>query len=89
MYRFDREHNARAQQFFERDIRLDPDFARPFAGLSFTHFQNAFLGWQDHARETELAHRLAAQSLTADEGDPMAHWAMGRAEWLRGRHDES
>ena len=25
----------------------------------------------------------------ADDRDPAAHWAMGRALWLRGRHDES
>src|SRR5690349_6109813 len=25
----------------------------------------------------------------ADERDPAAHWAMGRALWLRGQHDES
>jgi Flp pilus assembly protein TadD len=25
----------------------------------------------------------------ADDRDPTAHWAMGRALWLRGRHDES
>ena len=89
MYRFDPEHNALAQHFFELAIRLDPGFARPYAGLSFTHFQNAFLGWQDRSRETALAHRTAAQSLAADEADPMAHWAMGRAEWLRGRDDAS
>ena len=27
-------------------VRLDPTFARAHAGLSFTHFQNAFLGWE-------------------------------------------
>ena len=26
-------------------VRLDPTFARAYAGLSFTHFQNAFQGW--------------------------------------------
>ena len=25
----------------------------------------------------------------ADDRDPAAHWAMGRALWLRGRHDQS
>jgi tetratricopeptide (TPR) repeat protein len=31
----------------------------------------------------------AAQGLIADERDPAAHWAMGRALWLHGRQDES
>jgi DNA-binding SARP family transcriptional activator len=89
MYRFERADNMQAQRFFAAAVRLDPGFARPYAGLSFTHFQNAFLDWEDRAGETELAYRTAAQSLQADEYDPVAHWAMGRALWLRGRDDAS
>jgi DNA-binding SARP family transcriptional activator/TolB-like protein len=89
MYRFDRDDNTLAQRFFETAARLDPTFARPYAGLSFTYFQRAFQGWDNHASQTELAYRAAAQSLMADEHDPMAHWAMGRAQWLRGRDDAS
>jgi tetratricopeptide (TPR) repeat protein len=37
----------------------------------------------------ELALATAAQSLAADERDPAAHWAMGRALWLRGAQGES
>lgn len=89
MYRFDRENNEQARAFFESAVRLDPGFARPYAGLSFTHFQNAFLGWGEREAEIEAAYRSASQGLMADEGDPSAHWALGRALWLRGRLDES
>jgi DNA-binding SARP family transcriptional activator/TolB-like protein len=89
MYRFDRADNEQARHFFEAAVRLDPTFARPWAGLSFTHFQNAFLGWGEREHEVELAYRSAAQGLLADEHDPAAHWAMGRALWLRGRLPES
>ena len=43
MYRFTSDSNREAQQFFSRAIALDPTFSRSYAGLSFTHFQNAFL----------------------------------------------
>jgi DNA-binding SARP family transcriptional activator len=89
MYRFNRPDNDSAQHFFETAVRLDPTFARPYAGLSFTHFQNAFQGWGERHREVELAFRTAAQSLMVDDRDPAAHWAIGRALWLRGRMDES
>ena len=89
MYRFNRADNDRAQQFFEMAVRLDPTFARAFAGLSFTHFQNAFQGWTAREGESDLAFESAGQSLLADDQDPAAHWAMGRALWLRGRQDES
>ncbi len=89
MYRFNRDDNERAQHFFETAVRLDPTFARAYAGLSFTHFQNAFQNWADRADETARAYETAGQSLMADERDPAAHWAMGRALWLRGSHDQS
>jgi DNA-binding SARP family transcriptional activator len=89
MYRFNRADNERAQHFFETAIRLDPTFARAYAGLSFTHFQNAFQGWAARAPEIDRAFDTAGQSLMVDDRDPAAHWAMGRALWLRGRHDQS
>lgn len=89
MYRFDRADNERAQHFFRTAVRLDPTFARAHAGLSFTHWQNAFQGWANRAREIDRAFEAAGQSLMADDRDPAAHWAMGRALWLRGRQDQS
>jgi DNA-binding SARP family transcriptional activator/Tfp pilus assembly protein PilF len=89
MYRFNRDDNARAQHFFEAAVRLDPTFSRAHAGLSFTHFQNAFQGWTERGPEIERAYAAAGQSLLADDRDPAAHCAMGRALWLRGSHDQS
>jgi DNA-binding SARP family transcriptional activator/TolB-like protein len=89
MYRFNKADNDRARHFFEMAVRLDPTFSRAYSGLSFTRFQNAFQGWADRERETSQAYEAAAQSLMADDRDPAAHWAMGRALWLRGRHDQS
>ena len=89
MYRFNQADNERARHFFETAVRLDPTFARAYAGLSFTHFQNAFQGWAEREPEIDRAFDAAGQSLMADDRDPAAHWAMGRALWLRGRHDQS
>ena len=89
MYRFNQGDNAQAQHFFELAVRLDPTFACAYAGLSFTHFQNAFQGWV--ARETAIdrSFETASLSLLADERNPASHWAMGRALWLRGQHEKS
>ncbi|MBA2963845.1 transcriptional regulator [Ramlibacter sp. MAH-25] len=89
MVRFHREDNEQARQFFQTAIRLDPTFARPHAGLSFTHFQDAFLGWRERAAAVEQAYAAAADGLMADEQDPASHWALGRALWLKSRHDEA
>jgi TolB-like protein len=89
MYRFTRADNEQAARFFRTALSLDPTFARPYAGLSFTHWQNAFQGWAERESEIRRALEAAAQGMMADDRDPAAHWAQGRALWLQGRHDES
>jgi TolB-like protein/tetratricopeptide (TPR) repeat protein len=89
MYRFTREDNDRARHFFEAAVRLDPTFSRAYAGLSFTHFQNAFLGWGERKAAIDRAFDAAGQGLMVDERDPAAHWAMGRALWLRHCNDDA
>jgi len=89
MYRFNKTDNERARQFFTQAVQLDPTFARAYAGLSFAHFQNAFLGWKKPAPEIDRAFDAAGKSLMVDDRDPAAHWAMGRAMWLRGGQDQA
>lgn len=89
MVRFHREDNEQARHFFQAAIRLDPTFARPQAGLSFTHFQDAFLGWRERDAAIEQAYAAASSGLMVDEHDPAAHWALGRALWLKDRQDDA
>lgn len=89
MYRFNRDDNDQARRFFELSVRLDPTFSRAYAGLSFTHWQNAFQRWGEQESESLRALDAAARGLIVDDRDPAAHWAMGRALWLRGQHTPS
>jgi DNA-binding SARP family transcriptional activator/TolB-like protein len=89
MFRFEREDNEQARHFFQTAIRLDPTFARPRAGLSFTHFQDAFLGWREPDAAIASAYAAAANGVMADESDPASHWALGRAMWLMNRNGEA
>ncbi|MDM0107405.1 transcriptional regulator [Variovorax sp. J22R24] len=89
MVRFNREDNEQARHFFQAAVRLDPTFARPHAGLSFTHFQDAFLDWRERGPAIEQAYRAAAEGVMADELDPASHWALGRAMWLKDRQGEA
>jgi len=90
MYQFSGADNDQAAHFFRQSVSLDPTFARAYAGLSFTHFQNAFLHRPaQRAAHADQAFETAGRSLMVDDRDPAAHWAMGRALWLRGRQDES
>ena len=90
MYRFTRQDNGRAAQLFEQSLARDPYFSRALGGLSFTHFQNAFLGFaEDTVAETEAARSLAHLALEADRIDPFAHFNVGRSLWLEGRLEDS
>jgi DNA-binding SARP family transcriptional activator/TolB-like protein len=90
MYHFTSDSNREAQQFFTRAIALDPTFSRSYAGLSFTHFQNAFhLHVREPEREIASAFETAGQALQADPSDPAAHCAIGRALWLQHAHDSA
>lgn len=89
MYRYRKPDNDQAAHFFRLALRLDPTFSRAYAGLSFTHFQNAFQSWEERGPHVEKAYEAAAQGLLADERDPAVHWAMGRALYLHERFDES
>ena len=84
MYRFNKADNDVATGLFERAVAMEPGFARAYAGLSFTHFQNAFLGYTDNSGATKLAQHYASRCLERDSLDPFGHFTMGRARWLRG-----
>ena len=85
MYRFNRADNAAARALFERATTLDPSFARAHAGLSFVHFQTAFLRHTDDVTgEISRARRAAQRAVDLDALDPFVNFAMGRSFWLEG-----
>ncbi|MEO8452996.1 MAG: winged helix-turn-helix domain-containing protein [Gemmatimonadota bacterium] len=90
MFRFHRSDNAVAGELFARAVGEDPGFARAYAGLSFVHFQNAFLRYTpDLAGEIASARRSAERSVDLDPLDPFANLTMGRSFWLEGDLDAS
>lgn len=83
MYRFNRTDNAMATELFERAVAQDPGFARAHAGLSFVHFQTAFMGHADDiAGERALSRSYAQRGLDLDPLDPFVNFTMGRSFWL-------
>ena len=85
MYRFNRADNALAAVLFGRAATRDPGFARAHAGLSFVHFQNAFMRQtEDFAGEVSRARAAAQRGLDLDPLDPFVNFTMGRSFWLEG-----
>jgi TolB-like protein len=90
MFRFNKTDNDTALAMFERAIAQEPDFARAYAGLSFTHFQNAFLNYTpDTGTEAGAARRFAERGVELDPLDPFVSMTMGRSLWLEGDLESS
>src|SRR5262249_33538721 len=70
---------------FQRAAALEPSFARAHAGLSFTHFQDAFLRYKsDISRSRDLAVKHSELALERDPLDPFGNFTMGRTFLLSG-----
>ena len=90
IYGFNRRDNALAAEFFSRAVDKDASFARAHAGLSFVHFQTAFLRQADDiADAVREAHEHAQRGVNLDPLDPFVNFAMGRTYWLEGDLDRS
>ncbi|MDA7088599.1 winged helix-turn-helix domain-containing protein [Pseudomonas sp. SA3-5] len=90
MYRFTPLANQQAAQYFREAIRLDSRFARAYAGLSFTRFQDAFLNYDDDVNGAIAdARRFAETAVELDGLDPFTNFNLGRSLMLEGEADIS
>jgi TolB-like protein len=90
LYRFNRRDNDVAADLFQRAVVLEPTFARAHAGLSFVHFQAAFMQYtHDLAGVIGMARRAAERGLELDPLDPFVNFTMGRTYWLEGNLETS
>jgi TolB-like protein len=84
------EDDARARTFFARALDLDPHFARAYAGLSLSHFNEwscqAWERWDDNERRAFDYARRAAE---ADDRDAFVQLVLGRILAYRRHFDEA
>ena len=83
IYGFNQRDNALAAELFTQAVEQDPGFARAYAGLSFVHFQTAFLRQTDDiASAIRQARDYAQRGVDIDPLDPFVNFTMGRTYWL-------
>ena len=84
------EADAEARGFFERALQIDPGYARAYAGISLTHFNEwscqAWVKWDEKER---LAHEYARRALALDETDAVVQVVLGRILVYRRQYDEA
>ena len=88
LYRFNQADNLVAADHFRRALELETDFARAHAGLSFVHWQTAFLHFgEDRTAPLAEAAEHARIANDIDPHDPFANYNMARVHWLQGDVD--
>ncbi len=85
LYRFNKSDNSEAARHFNRALELEPEFARAHAGISFTHWQTAFMHYgDDRSALLDKAEATALRANDIDPHDPFANYNLARVHWLRG-----
>ncbi|XUU60812.1 winged helix-turn-helix domain-containing tetratricopeptide repeat protein [Erythrobacter sp. HA6-11] len=80
----------KAQQYFQRAVAIDPDFARAHAGLSHTYWWLLLQrSLHDPGDAPQLMRKSAEAAVDADPDDPSANLAMGKALSLSHQRDQA
>ncbi len=78
--------DAEARTLFERALELDPQFARGYAGLSLSYFNEwSCNAWDRWAENERLSYDYARQAAALDPDDQQVQIILGRIEQYRRR----
>ena len=84
------EADAKARLFFERALEIDANYARAYAGLSLSHFNEwSCQAWEKWDEKERFAYDFARRACSLDENDAMVQVVLGRILVYRRRYDEA
>jgi TolB-like protein/DNA-binding winged helix-turn-helix (wHTH) protein len=90
LWRFTTPGFDQAEEYFQRAVDADPNFARGHGALSYVNLQRAFIDEpKDRTARLEMALRQARHAVALDELDCFCHCALGRALCLTHQNDEA
>jgi TolB-like protein/class 3 adenylate cyclase/Tfp pilus assembly protein PilF len=89
-YKFTRSTTAAARDLFEKAREIDPNYARAYAGLAWTHELDYDYEWTDDDKKAlELALENAITAVRLDPKDIQAQWGLGWAYLYDRQHDKA
>ena len=87
-YKFKPENNQKARRHFERARDLDPDYARAYAGIAWTHALDYEYDWtEEYEAAVEQAMSYAKKAVELDHRGYRSHWILGWAHLYSWEHD--
>jgi adenylate cyclase len=82
--------NAVARDLFEQARKIDPNYARAYAGLAWTYAEDHDYEWSgDPKNSAKLALEMASTAARLDPNDYQAHWALGWAYLYNGEYEKA
>jgi DNA-binding SARP family transcriptional activator/TolB-like protein/Tfp pilus assembly protein PilF len=79
-----------ARAFFERALELAPDFARAYAGISLSHFNDwSCQAWERWDLREGLAFENAQRAVKLDQDDAVSQFILGRIQLYRREFDRA
>jgi TolB-like protein len=89
-HKFTREGNAAARDLFEQASKIDPNYARAYAGLAWAYADDYDYEWTDDYDKTlKLAIENANTAVSLDPSDYQAQWALGWAYLYNRQHKQA
>jgi len=77
-FRYAKTSNREARTSFSRAVELDPNFARAYAMLGWTHVFDFMNGWSDQPQESLAnSEQFATRALSINKALPVAHFVRG------------
>ena len=82
--------DAEARIFFERSLSMDPNYARGYAGISLSHFNEwSCQAWELWEDKEQLAFQNARRAAELDDQDALIQLILGRILLYRRQFDEA
>lgn len=88
--RFTPEDNFKSRQIREEVIALDPEYARAYVGIAWTHVFDVFVGSsKSPGKSLEQAEELAHKVIALDPSLPDVYYLFGWIYLIKGQHEKA